>query len=509
MKPSNELFVLIKTLTKSEKRFFKLSSSIQTGDKNYLKLFDYIDSQSEYDEKVLKHHFRREKFINHLPSEKNHLYKLILKSLRSYHSDLSISSQLKEELKNIEILYNKALYKECRKFLKKSKKLAWEHEKFYYLIDLISWEKRLIEEAYEEGDFTVNLEELIIEEALVVDKLQNLADYHILYSKINSIFRSGGFSKNKEDREKVAEIADHQLIKGKHTAKSYRAASICYYIKGLCAATNRNYKDSYIFFNKTKFILDNHPKLKKDLSKRYMLTLYHLMRCYRDDNQIKEALNILEEIRNLNQDKLFQSLDLKVKLFSIHYNESLQSLNFLGEFEKSSLFREEKEHDFLLYKDKLNKEQLIQLAFNVAYLEFGLENYKSALAELNFLLNDNEQTLRQDLYSFARILNLLIHFELSNYEYLEYILKSTNRYLKKVEKDYKIELVIVKYIQRLIRTDLQNQKSIFISMKKDVDLLFKVHEERVVQEYFDLTAWIESKISDIPFGLAVKMKYVQ
>ena len=80
MKPSTELFKLIKSLTKSEKRFFKLSSSLQAGDKNYLKIFDYIEKQNEYNEEDLKAAFVKETFIKHLPSEKNHLYKLILKS---------------------------------------------------------------------------------------------------------------------------------------------------------------------------------------------------------------------------------------------------------------------------------------------------------------------------------------------------------------------------------------------------------------------------------------------
>ena len=115
MKPSNELFMLIKSLNKSEKRFFKLSSTIQAGDKNYLRIFDFVDKQEEYDEEALKVAFQNETFIKHLPSEKNHLYKLILKSLRSYYSEQSISSILKQEIKNIEILYAKALYKECGK----------------------------------------------------------------------------------------------------------------------------------------------------------------------------------------------------------------------------------------------------------------------------------------------------------------------------------------------------------------------------------------------------------
>jgi len=90
--------------------FFKLSSSLQTGDKNYLKIFDAIDKQVEYDEGGVKHMFRKETFIRHFPSEKNHLYKLILKSLRAYHADNSVSSLLKQEIKNIEILFEKALF---------------------------------------------------------------------------------------------------------------------------------------------------------------------------------------------------------------------------------------------------------------------------------------------------------------------------------------------------------------------------------------------------------------
>src|SRR5687768_2586199 len=115
MKPSAELFELIKSMTKSEKRFFKMVSSLQAGDKNYLKIFDAVDEQTEYDEDAIKAMFGDEKFIKHFPSEKNHLYKLLLKSLRQFHADDSISGILRQEIKNIEILFKKALYRECGK----------------------------------------------------------------------------------------------------------------------------------------------------------------------------------------------------------------------------------------------------------------------------------------------------------------------------------------------------------------------------------------------------------
>jgi hypothetical protein len=117
MKPSTELHELIRSLTKSEKRFFKLHSALQSGDKNYLRIFDAIDRQKVYDEDAVKKQFAKETFIKHFPSEKNHLYKLILKALRAYHGEASVSGLLKQEIKNIEILYDKALYNEANKTL--------------------------------------------------------------------------------------------------------------------------------------------------------------------------------------------------------------------------------------------------------------------------------------------------------------------------------------------------------------------------------------------------------
>lgn len=145
-----------------------MSSSLQSGDKNYIKLFDFIDNQTVYDEEALKEEFKEEQFINHLSSEKNHLYKLILKSLRSYYSSESLGSVLKLEIKNVEILFNKALYKECEKVIVKAKKIARDTEKFYYWNELLFWEKKLKEEGLQEGLFEDELIAIIEEEEEVI-----------------------------------------------------------------------------------------------------------------------------------------------------------------------------------------------------------------------------------------------------------------------------------------------------------------------------------------------------
>ena len=505
MKPSIELFKLIKSLTKSEKRFFKLSSSLQSGEKNYLKIFDFIERQSTYDEEELKRSFKGETFIKHLPSEKNHLYKLILKSLRSYYSEQSVSSSLKQEIKNVEILYNKALYKECEKFVSRAKQTAQKYEKFYYWFELISWEKRLLESAYESGVFSTDLDKLVEEEGVVIDKLRNLAEYTIIYSKINLIFRSGGFTRNEKERKIVEGIADYHLIKGKNTALSTKAASICYYIKGLCAATNRNYEDSFQFFNRTREILDNNPLIKADTGRRYIMTLFHLLRCHIDSGEYNQAQELIADIRDLKSKKGFNSIDISVRIFANSYYYELVLLHSLGDFQKSVDLIPVIEKNQDAYIGKVSKEMEVLLTYNKAYSNFGVGNYKKALQYLNEVLNDNEQNLRQDIYSFSRLFNLVIHYELENYDFLDYVIKSTNRYLSKHERDYELENVCIKHIRKLAKTPASvNRMEYYEKMYEDITKLLEDQNERVVLEYFNITAWIESKMKKISFEEAVR-----
>lgn len=505
MKPSTELFSLIKSLTKSEKRFFKLNSALQAGDKNYLKIFDFIEAQQKYDEEDLKEEFKGETFIHHLPSEKNHLYKLILKSLRSYYSEQSVSSILKQEIKNVEILYNKALYRECAKFVKRAKALAGEYEKFYYHYELINWEKKLLEEAYESGIFDQNLDDLIKEESEVIEKLRNLAEYQILYSRINYIFRSGGFTRNETERKVVNEIADYHLIKGKNTALSTRATTICYYIKGLCSASTRDYEDALINFRKAKSVMDRQPKIRDDIQQRYINTLSFLLNCYIDVHDFRNAENILEELNALLENKAFDSPDSRVRIFTATYIGKLQLYNRQGNFERALELEPIIERELTILEDKINKEKHLLFNYNLGYTFFGAGDYRRALKYINIVLNDNEKQLRQDIYSFSRIFNLIIHFELNNHDFIEYDIKSAARFLNKFEKDYEVESLFVAEMKNLAKMNSPaERRKIFERFDAQLEELLKIDRENVILEYFDLRAWIKSKLNGTSFSASIQ-----
>ena len=57
---AEEIYELIKSLTASEKRYFKMFTKFQVGSKSYLALFDLIERQKQFHEKIIT-----QKFLQH------------------------------------------------------------------------------------------------------------------------------------------------------------------------------------------------------------------------------------------------------------------------------------------------------------------------------------------------------------------------------------------------------------------------------------------------------------
>ena len=116
------LFQLIKSLTKAEKRNFKLYATRNKSgiDLKFVQLFDALDKQKAFDESQLLKKLPQIK-RQQIPNLKRHLYKQLLASLRLLHLPKNIDIELREQLDHVRILYNKGLYLQALKLLDRAK----------------------------------------------------------------------------------------------------------------------------------------------------------------------------------------------------------------------------------------------------------------------------------------------------------------------------------------------------------------------------------------------------
>ena len=126
---SYNLFRLIQSLSKNEKRQFKIYSqrTASQNEKNFVLLFDAIAKMKYYDENIIRKKVSSISKIQ-LPNAKAHLYYQILKSLRFSQSQKEGKQKIMEMIENARILYNKCLYSDALSIIDRAKNKAKEYD---------------------------------------------------------------------------------------------------------------------------------------------------------------------------------------------------------------------------------------------------------------------------------------------------------------------------------------------------------------------------------------------
>ena len=135
------LFILVKSLSKSEKRQFKLYVGRLgvNADAKFLALFNLLDKMRTYrEESILESGIVKKSQLSNL---KAHLYKQILISLRLNPGNQNVRVQIREQLDFATILYHKGLYKQSLKILDKVKGIAIANEEKNIAYEIVELEK--------------------------------------------------------------------------------------------------------------------------------------------------------------------------------------------------------------------------------------------------------------------------------------------------------------------------------------------------------------------------------
>jgi hypothetical protein len=116
---------------------------------------------------------------------------------------------------------------------------------------------------------------------------------------------------------------------------------------------------------------------------------------------------------------------------------------------------------------------------------FRCGDFGSALDFLNEWLRQPRTVERADLQSVARVLSLIIHYEMGNTTLLESVLRSTTRYLQKKNRLEALELRFVQFMSELLRTPVGRERTAVLQRAKDdLQQLSEQHEAQAVLDTF-------------------------
>lgn len=505
---SEQLFNLIKTLSKGEKRFFKLYVSRlgNIEDRKFIILFDAIEKQKIYnEEKILE----REPDLNpkQLPNLKTHLYFQLLKSLRLVNSNSLRSIKVMELIDYARLLYSKCLYKECVKMLDKAKRMAICYDQSVFQLEILELEKLVISKTLDVGN-EERVNQIINETVKVTESIKNINLFSNLSLKLDSYYNQLGFVRNKKGLEKVtcffnSSLPDYEITNLSFQEKLYLYKSYVGYYFFI-----QNFEQGYIYSDKWVKLFDEQPEMKALKPELYIKALNSLLSAQNKLNKYAEFTDTLKQLVAIKRDKqIILTENLNLNLFRAIYIHEINRHFMLGDFKAGTRIVAALENELIKFVAKLDKHSILLLYYKIACLYFGSGSYRAALTWLNKITNEREIALREDLHSFARILSLISHFELGNDDLVESYIKSTYRYFIKKGDLSLYQKYILDFLKHLLmETKIRYVKNRFASLKEQMESLKENKFEKRAFLYFDIISWLESKIENRPVQTIIKEK---
>jgi hypothetical protein len=516
MKDSRELFDLIKSLSTSEKRVISMSIAKSTSSNNnpaYLKLFRALDKLSEYDTDRLKKILKGEDFLRYLPVLKNYLYQLILKNLKNLNSGGSLQMDLYESFAEIDLLYQKGLYTQANKKLKKLKQEADHKEAFEILLLCYQWDSKLMMVIPDPLDPKILLKKQI--------ETSKKADELCYYKYLTTLYRRFMITKgnihNKSEEKWVKNFLKDPFLQNGHKVLSDISGLFHYSIRVFAHAQLGNYSQCTKDLQAELDIYERKVPFDKSIFNDYTSMYCNKILYLFYDKQYKAALTTLNEFIQLVSQTKKEKWEYQINgrmLLDYQYKclfmES--AINFLsGRYEKAIDMAPKMETFLKDSRYQIPKAYLIETNYYIAYNHFILGNYKQTLQYLNKILNYTKEDLsvREDIYCLSKLLLLMTHYELKTEDILKYLLRSTYHFLAQRKRIYGLERAILLFIKNKLlkntRVNLFTEN--VIEFKNKLEKIAKKPYEKSHLMDLDIIAWLESKIRRKSFLEIMKEKY--
>ncbi|MCB0554976.1 MAG: hypothetical protein KDD02_15605 [Phaeodactylibacter sp.] len=501
----DQLFTLIKSLTKAEKRSFRLyvNRFQSAGDTKFLQLFDVLDRLSEYDEElVLKRLPEVEK--RHLSNLKRHLYKQILTSLRLIYIQKNIDIQIREQLDFARILYGKGMYMQSLRILERIKKTALEHHQDILHLEILEFEKMIEARHITRSRKVENKMEGLLEEAA---HRSYVTHYSNLFSNFNIQMHGWyivhGHAKNEGEEQAVQEFFERNMPQGWEEKKLtffekanwYQSKMWYHYIRldfELAAEQARQWVELFHTDEQMK-------QMDPDLYMRalyYLLVLLYLMRSREEFAAYLHAFEAFErEFSEQMNDNSRMIVFVYLNLSRLNY--SLLERDFKG----GILLAKRIEQELPEHEAYMDAHRSLLFYFKFAYLFFSDGQCEKALEYLNEIIHLKSAFLREDLHFNARLLHLLCHYELEHYDLLDYLISSVQRQFHKGADISELHQNSLRFLRQLTQIPLAGQPDAFRQFQRKLKNLQENKYESKALNYLDIPAWVEGHVPGVKVGV--------
>jgi hypothetical protein len=505
---TDTLFQLVKSLDKAEKRNFKLFVKRHSSpdELKITQVFDALDKMNEYnEEQLLKRNTNISK--QQLSNLKAYLYKQILASLRLLKDD-NVEIDLNEQMDHARILYNKGLYQQSLKTLDRIKSQAKTYNQVTYWLQALIFEKK-IESLHITRSFEDRAETLSKEVDELNDRLSMIGKLSNLSLQLYGWYIKMGHARDEEDVRMIKIFFQKNL--------PIQACDYCGFYERLyfhqCytwyAFILQDFLSYYRHTQKWVSLFDAEPIMKQVESMQYIKGMHNLLTANFTLGNYRKFVSLLNDFEEYSRTPEVQhSVNLTTQTFIYLYAAKINKHFLEGSFEEGISMVEEIESKISELSFQLDRHRILVFYYKIASMYFGSGDNDRTIDYLNRIIN-SKADLRTDLQCYARLLHLIAHYELGNWELIEYLIKSVYRFMANMQNLNVVEEELFSFLKRSFKLKPKEVPAALRELKSKLEGYTENPLQTRSFMYLDVISWIESKLRNVPVKVIIREKFHQ
>lgn len=504
MLKSESLIHLINNLTKQEKKEFSLYIS-NKPEKDYIFLFRLIDDKKISDPEELKMAFLAAKPASSFNTVVIYLFDLLIDILTRLRTEQDSYYLLFNELLHARVLYEKSMYQECFQVLKKVKEKAVYYENHFALLVAQRLELNYL--------LTLDFEDMDEQKLLnkqykmnnTLKSIRQLNEQSSLYELLKYRMINRGASRSLEETQKLDDLVTSEIsivasagVENFEIKKNHQLFQANYFI------TVGDYKAAFNSFVELNKLFEENSHLWNNPPVYYLMTVEGMLESLRIMHNYEGMNYFIEKLAKLSS----PSSSFQLNVMYVIFIYRLFSFIDAGDFDKAGIWIAEHQASLIDKMLLLKEQQQAEMSLYIALIHLGNGEYRKARKRLSATIG------RGHLYSLPlfrtiRIVNVMIHYELGDIDYIQSEIRSIKREMSK-NKGYnlKVESFLLKFLNySFADTNRKKRAEIWESMAEEVHALYADKYETQILRKFDFVAWVEAKIFEVPLSDILKQEH--
>lgn len=497
MLKSSALISLIQSMSKPEKKAFRMAAPRTGLVPHYMSLYNLISKDKTITSELVRIKFLKQHSGASFDTTVKYLYTVLLDTMLELRTEQDSYYSLFDKILKARILFEKSLFEDCFDLLQKVIVTARKLENYYAL--LIA--SRL------ELEYLLALNFPHIDEKVLLNKQFRINEVMRVTQKINQqsalyellkhrVLHKGNIRSEQQKNELNDLVVSEMSIVASSNVDNFEIQKLHQLFQANYLISVGDYKSALHSFYELNNLLESNKHLWSNPPIYYLLTLEGILDTLRSLKNYEAMKHFIDQLKKLNNPSLNFSANVSCLIFLYELFPLLDKGDF---FASEALMRRNTE----LYK----KTHLLSLARNAelslytALIHLGLRDYSKAQKALSKIIFIGKNYSFLPLYRTIRLANLMILYEKKEYDLIKSETRSIKRDMNVVGKEYKVERSVLSFVNKQnLPISGMKRKALWEKIKDDFDKMHHDVFEQQLIRLFDFSAWIESKIRKIPLS---------